>query len=195
MERTDFWQLTVSHWPNAVEANVRPVEAGDWGSILLDEGPQYYRSHHFNFINPPSRQDFLDMCRRIPWTQCWEKNGFFKIIEQNDWPLIEYCKKASSVDLMHEGKEVGRLRVDRQVQYVNQPYPVIHLPSRLEDSIVNRRFRTEQERRDASYFLMMAENKILERLLTLGYHPSEADIRKVMVDLLNERKKELCRTN
>lgn len=117
MKREDYWRLTVAHWESAVEAGLRPVIAHGF-----PDGDQYYHPHDFDFQSPPSREDFLQVCRQLPWTSVWD-DSLLPMIEKNDWPMIDFCVKASYVDLKDDqGRTVGRLEVRRHNQYQNQSY-------------------------------------------------------------------------
>ena len=81
MNTQQVWRLTVHFYPHAIEAGVRPantnVNACEQRS--LNDGKispaAFYRSHEFLFRHPPSREDFMNMVRGLPWAvTAWENS-------------------------------------------------------------------------------------------------------------------------
>ncbi len=161
MKRTDYYSLQVSYWPHAVEAGMKPVEA-----VGFPEGPQFYRSHTFNFRRPPSRDEFLAVVAQLPWAQCWLDNGLGEDIERSDWPMVDYMHKAATSSLMNSnGQVVGELRVQREERWENDGYDramvAVHVTE--QDAVVNR--FTKAKRDAAKMALLQHENRIRESFL------------------------------
>jgi len=187
MRREDFWRLTVSYWPHAVEARLTPqVSAG------FAEGEQYYRPHEFDFDNPPSRADFAAVCKMLPWTSVW-KYTLFQVIAANDWPVVGLGCKAASVDLTDtQRRVVGRLAVNRMGLWCNLPQPWVHVSacSDLAANIIARRFKPN-ERQAAKDAVRAAENRMRENLQNLGRVVEEDDVKTEIARVLSEHRKSL----
>lgn len=119
LNRSDRYTLTIATWLRAVEAGVRQEPA----PYFLADGPQYYRPHDWLFANPPTREDWWELCRITPWMSCYEEHR--DLIDSNPWPLVLPGFKAASVDLKDsQGRHVGEIHVDRESCYQNKPFYV-----------------------------------------------------------------------
>jgi hypothetical protein len=187
VERSTFWSLTVHYYPAAAAAGLRPVENE---SFALD-GPQYYRPHRFDFANPPRREDFLAVCRKLPWTHVWN-DTLLPVLERNPWPIMDSFHKANSQDLFDEqGRQVGRLNIYKEEAWLNRAYLCPHVSSvgDIATRLINRMYRDPAERRAAKDFLLTQENRIREELVNTQL-PDLEDIHSVMKKVLKKRKNE-----
>ncbi len=108
-----FWELQISYWPDAVVGGVN-------GFVPPNEGKADHSAFEFYFQHPPTREDFLQVCRQLPWCSVWDQT-LLPIVNNNDWPMMDMTRKASSVELKNaDGILVGTLRVTKQVAYENQ---------------------------------------------------------------------------
>lgn len=156
MRQSDYWRLTLSHWPKAVEAGVRPC--------LPPKLSNYYKPTDIDFAHPPTRADFLQVCRQTPWMSTFESSGLLEIIEKNNWPMIDTAHKGSTVELFNEQDLVcGELRVWRHSAFQNKRYQVPMITVATWDKIVN---RLPADKRDGTNIIRCrVENMIQERML------------------------------
>lgn len=160
LTRVDRYKLTVSTWFRAVEADVKPERA----PCLLAEGPQFYEPHCWLFAGPPTREDWWELCRVTPWMFCFEKHR--EVIDANPWPLILPGFKRAWVDLNDlQGREVGRIEVDREWCYSSTPYCIPFYGVDTSDRIL-RSFRGESRDRIASWLSdMRSEYQVVEEAM------------------------------
>lgn len=118
--RREIWHLAIHYWPNAAIAGVKPVEA-TFTQILQDpDDPSLYKVHDFWFTEPPSKDDFLAMCGRIPWTSVWEFTLFPCL---TSWPFVSITQQRNDVELLDStGRSVGRVVVSREDLYDAEGY-------------------------------------------------------------------------
>lgn len=72
IQRVDTWDLVV-----------RSTKAGVVGM-----------SHRLRFANQPTLQDFLDVCKLLPWTSVWD-DTLLAILPECDWPVVGSGYKAN----------------------------------------------------------------------------------------------------
>lgn len=115
----ECWRLTVAYWADAVEAGVTPHKIH---TFSLAPDPGGYAEHTFDFELPPTREDFLSVCARLPWTHGWNE-GLIPAVERSPWPIIVTGRKAAQTTLRDaQNREVGRLDVGRHRCYRNRGY-------------------------------------------------------------------------
>jgi hypothetical protein len=163
LKRERFWALTIEFWPNAVESGARPTEGVT------------HRRHYFFFRHPPVREDFLDICRQLPWTGVWN-DTLLPIIAKHPWPMIDSMHKSAGVELLDQSKLVGRVNVYREDRWENQHVVV---PSLFED--INEITRRCKDKDGARRYVESREYEIMEKLAA---EPLEIDdeIRRVLVE-------------
>ena len=164
MQHVDDWRLTISYWPRAAEAGVRPQEAVGFS---FGDSPALYRPYEIDFTNPPTRDDLHAVVARTPWMDGW-KDTLLPVLALNFWPMITSGYKAACVDLSDSsGRVVGRVEVRRTGRYVNRPYSVPVLGTYLGsdiDKLLNRRIRDKAKREQAREHVEAHRHLILERL-------------------------------
>ena len=96
LKRERFWCLTIEFWHGDLEAGARPTEGVT------------HRRHPFFFRHPPTREDFHDVCRQLPWTSVWN-DTLFPILAKHPWP-IDFMHKSAGVELFEQERLVGRVR-------------------------------------------------------------------------------------
>lgn len=159
LKRTEFFRLTVSYWPRAVEAGLRPVK-----SRGFEEGEQFYAPHSFDFDQVPSRADFLDVQRQLPWASVWN-DTLMPLIAKHPWPLIDYAHKVATVDLLDEqGREVGRLEVCKMDLWMNEPKAAPFIHCEHEQHFL-RRIRGAERKEAARKAIDKATHTIQERVM------------------------------
>ena len=52
--------------------------------------------HTFRFAEQPTLEDFLAVCRMLPWTAVWD-GGLIPTIEKCQWPVVEPGYKRNHV--------------------------------------------------------------------------------------------------
>ncbi len=179
MQMKDYWRLTVSYWPSAVEAGLRPCIA-----IGFPKGDQFYSPHDLDFKNPPSREEFLQVALRTHWmATCW-KESLLPIIEMNDWPMIGSGKRGSHVELSDNQKRfVGKLDVWRHDQFQNQSYG--HCSFSLDERDKAIRGLKGDKLHEARQALDTYDNRIFERIIKEEVHTSKERI-LIMQHVLHE---------
>jgi hypothetical protein len=176
MTRTTFWRLTIHFWPRATEAGVRPVV-----SHGFEAGEQFYRPRSIDFERAPSREEFVEIVGQVPWMQAaW--HDLLPILALNQWPMIDNCHKAASVDIQDaEGRCVGRLEVCREERWLNQGY-VAPFISTEACRAVTRRLRRPAE---AAEYLDKNRPALMERVAKKGHWTEEivfAEMRAMLVE-------------
>ncbi len=165
MQHVDYWRLTISYWPRAAEAGVRPQEAVGFS---FDDSPALYRPYEIDFSNPPSREDLHSVIAHTPWMDGW-KDTLLPVLARNQWPMITPGYKAASVDLSDSsGRVVGRVEVRRKGRYCNTSYSLPFLgtyPGSDIDKFLNRRIRDKVKREKAREHVEGHRNLILERIV------------------------------
>ncbi len=162
LHRTPYWRLTVSHWPEAVKAGVQPCLAPPGYPAKENWLPSFHKPHDFDFRHPPTRADFLQLVRQVPWMATYE--DLLPILEKNDWPMIDYAHKGSTVDLSDsDGKVCGELRVWREFAYQNQQYSVPMITCAAWETIVCRLKNRDEEALNT--LRCRCENRIQERMM------------------------------
>lgn len=182
MQRDKYWRLTIEFWAHAVDAGVQPVKCHGFPT---EDHPGHYRSHTVDFNEPPTREDFLAVVAMTPWMQSW-KDSLIPVMEKNDWPMIDYMHKGSSVTLMRDGVEVGRLEVWRQHLYLNQPTVVPPVLCDEVDQAVRGLRRSVVE--EARTLIRNSENKLRELFVKKRLWDSPEGRVLVMQELLYEAK-------
>jgi len=74
----------------------RRIEIFDVWDLLISFGG---REHVFQFMFPPSLEDFLLVCKMLPWTGVWDETliPFLRNdVTVSNWPVVEEGKKAGS---------------------------------------------------------------------------------------------------
>ena len=184
-----FYSLTVKYWPKAAEQGVRPIECRGFSD---DQG--HYSPTVIEFGNPPSRADFLQIVRQTPWMHVWE-DALVPVIAANDWPMLDYAHKRSTVDLLDDqGRVCGELTVQKERFYQNQSVAVPMITCDVRDKVTCR-LRTDKSDTDIHLLLTRAENRIQERMVNAGDLSDERmeyEIRLVLHDagLLKTKPKE-----
>ncbi len=164
LERREFWSLTVSYWPQAAELGLKPRECVRYADL---DDPARYRPHVFNFVHAPSRQDFLDMLKQLPWTQCWN-DTLLPIIAKNQWPFMDYMHKRSDVDLVNEKDQiVGKLTSQREDQFRNPTSEVVTITIAMEKDAL--KGLTPINQTMAQKFMDKNQNHLLEMTLDLPH--------------------------
>ena len=166
LKRTDFWRLTISHW-GVLPADTYPVPILRFTFRDEQQRPGMHVPYDLDFTHPPSRADLKSVVAQTPWMQCWNESGLLALLDHNDWPMIQVCHKASSVELIDEqGNRVGQLQVHLEFRYENSPYLTPSVSCRLIDRMVNRLPATVREQ--ARTLLRNSENLISERCVSVG---------------------------
>jgi hypothetical protein len=128
MTRRDIWRLEVHFWPLALIANEEPYEVCGW---IPKQQVGAYRAYAFLFDHPPSKEDFLAVCAVLPWTAVWEDTLLPLLdLKENPWPQVAWVCKAAHTDLTKEGRQIGRIEIDRQRIYQNETHPRPDFPPR-----------------------------------------------------------------
>lgn len=184
MKRTTYWRLTVSFWPRAAEAGVRPV-----CSHGFEAGEQFYRPHDLDFERPPSREEFLEIVSVVPWMQAaWHR--LLPILAKNPWPMLDTAHKAATVDLKDEnGRCVGRLEVRREDRWMNQGYTAPFITTEA-CRAVSRHLR---RRCEATQYLDTNRHTLMERVAKIPNWTEQtvlAEMRKMLIEagFLKDRK-------
>lgn len=87
-------------------------------TIKSEEG----RPHEFFFRNPPSREDFLELAKMVPWMATWDETLIPAIRDKStNWPYLTFGQKASHSAVEVDG-EIYRITVDRWDLYQNGYY-------------------------------------------------------------------------
>lgn len=120
-----------------------------------------HRETVFHFQHPPSREDFIALTKKLPWTSVWD-DTFLPVVAEHDWPMIDFAHKAASVFL----PDGGSLQVRKVSIYVNEKYtaPLVSIDAR--DAVV--RHLPADKRDDAHKVLRERENRIQERIVESG---------------------------
>jgi hypothetical protein len=162
IRETPYWRLTVSHWPEAVKADVKPCLAPHGYPAGEEWLPNFHRPHDFDFRHPPTRSDFLQLARQVPWMSTYK--DLLPILEENDWPMLDMAHKGASVDLLDaDGNVCGELKVWRHFSYQNQQYYVPMITCTEWDRIVCRLKNPDEEA--LNMLRSRSENRIQERLM------------------------------
>lgn len=182
MTRRDCFKLTIHYYPNAALAGVHPFEPGGYP---MDENPAYYRSHTFHFAKPPSRKDFLAMCRQcLPWTHVWE-NSLLPLVDKNicEWPMLTFGRKRAETSIVDEnGLKVGHMEVWRFDLVTAEGYDrsQINIDNNEIMSLVN---RVAKDRRvDAEAVLLRNKHRIMERISLMD--PDKVDTKDILRETL-----------
>jgi len=101
MNRVETWDLTIKYWG--------------------DDTHEKESDATFTFSHPPTREDFLEVCKMTPWTSVWDAH-LQPIITAHAWPIIQTGKKGSVIRLFSDGKEVGEVSVWKSYAYENNSY-------------------------------------------------------------------------
>ena len=189
MKRTDYWRLTVHFYPHAAEQNVRPVRLPHG----FGEGvpPGGYAPHDFDFRNPPSREDFLQVYNQLPWMNVW-KDTLIPVIAANPWPMIDFAHKGAHAELMVDGKQVGHLEVWKQETWENGCYNAPFLTVDIIEKVTR---RLKGDREAARKYIDDRANTIMEACTKRedGWDTEAVvkEVRKVLVEggFLKGRKK------
>ncbi len=179
MKHTTIWRLTVHWYPHATAAGVQPVnlDGAACDRCSLAEGKihrdAFYCSHEFQFVNPPSREDFVLIVRSLPWADHSWGNTLIPLIEAktSQWPMIDYGHKASWADVFDsDGRKVGHLEVRREAVHQNQPY---HTAFVTVDAVNHATWRLGDKREAAKVAIWKNENWIQERTTDLARQEHE----------------------
>jgi hypothetical protein len=73
-----------------------------------------------SFGEAPSRRDFLQIVRQTPWMEMTWEEKLIPLIKKTKWPMPAGGFKANEIDLIDDGKKIGRLRIERRHVYRNQ---------------------------------------------------------------------------
>ena len=176
MMRTTYWRLTIHFWPRTAEAGIQPVIAHGF-----EEGDQFYRPHAIDFERAPSREEFLEVVNRVPWMQtAW--NELLPILARNQWPMVDNCHKAASVDLQDTaGRCVGRLEVCQEERWMNQGYVAPFISTEARRAITCRLHR----RAEAAEYLDANRNALMERVAKMPHWTEAmvlAEMRRMLVE-------------
>lgn len=163
MTRYNFWILTVSFWPEAAEADVRPLVS----LSFCDEGPAFYCPREIHFQNPPSRQEFLEVVKTTPWMAHFWNDTLLPVIAANDWPMIDFMHDGSHVDLKDaKGQVVGQLDVSKHDLFASGGYQTAAVYSNEVDRAL-RGLQGDQLVK-AKELLRKSENWLREQYATFG---------------------------
>lgn len=177
LSRSDYWRLTIHHFPRAAEAGVQPQPT----LRFLDDSPAAYRPHDLDFERPPSRDEFLSVLAMTPWMACWQ-DSLLPVIQRNQWPVIDSGHKRSTTDLIDgEGRLVGRLEVSRHTRFRNVGYRVPFVSGSDVEGVINRRIRDRGRREQARRYVDDHRNLILERLASNGAN-TRSEVERVLMD-------------
>jgi hypothetical protein len=164
MDHIDDWRLTISYWPRAIEAGVRPQAVIGFS---LDDSPAMYSPHELDFTYPPTREDLLTVVARTPWMSGWRET-LLPVIDANHWPMISPGYKGATVDLRDcTGRVVGRIEVWRKGRYENRRYHVPFFgtyPGSDIDRLLTRRVREKARREQAREHVVAHRYAIMERI-------------------------------
>ena len=163
IRETPYWRLTISFWPDAAKAGVKPCLPPEPYPSEDEWLPNYYQPTDIDFAHPPTRADFLQLVRQIPWMKTFESE-LLPAIEQNDWPMIDTAHKASHVYLLDsEGRECGELKVWRQYASQNRQYFVPIIFCEAWDKVTCRLKNPDSEALNMLRY--RCENRIQERIM------------------------------
>lgn len=141
------------------------------------------RKQTFDFCFPPTRDDFLRVCKVLHWTQCWQET-LFPIIARNDWPLVDALHKASSVELQDDSKVVGRLSVYREWLYENEQHLIPYATCDEEAKAIQ---SVPKDRRNEAHLLLLDRQNYLREQFMLPGNESDAARIKIMKQVLYEK--------
>jgi hypothetical protein len=162
MQRIDFYTLTI-HRPGC-------------------ESPS-----EFHFAKPPSRADFLTLCRHLPWTVVWTDTIIRYVAENHTaWPMVDFAHKAASCDLTDEsGNVVGRINVSRDTLYQGDSYCRSSIFISVDDEHAVTSRLPKAKREEAGMALMRGANRAKE-MLSLMDNPTADDRRAALRSVLVE---------
>lgn len=174
MRKNTIWSLTVHFYKRQIDEGLKPIrtEMFACSQCSLAEGKldqrSLYHAHTFQFVHPPSREEFAKLVQFLPWAaHCWEEMLLPLILDKrNEWPIITPGYKASSTDILDEqGRRVGELHVNREEVWENAGYiaPYVSI-----DEIKRAICRLGPRRDEAYHWLTVHENRIRERAMDLG---------------------------
>lgn len=155
LKRERFWCLMIEFWHGDLEAGARP--------------------HPFFFRHPPTREDFQDVCRQLPWTSVWN-DTLFPILAKHPWPMIDYMHKSAGVELFDQSKLVGRVNVYREDRWENQ---YVSVPSIFEE--INEVTRRCKDKEAARRYVESKRYEIMEKVAAEPVEIAD-EIRRVLVE-------------
>ena len=101
MKTQTMWALTVSYWPRAAKAGLKPVPTDGF-----EQGDQFYRPTTIRFAQQPTQANFEGVVRQRPWMGVWD--DLMPLI--TEWPTVDSGYKRNVVDV----GGVGRLEIRRE---------------------------------------------------------------------------------
>ena len=173
LKRERFWCLTIEFWQGDVEAGGKP------------------RPHPFFFRHPPTREDFQDICRQLPWTSVWN-DTLFPILAKHQWPMIDFMHKSAGVELFDQSKLVGRVSVYREDRWENQH---VNVPCIFEE--INEVTRRCKDKDGARRYVEGRRYEIMEKAAAEPVEIAK-EIRRVLVEggfLKGKKRKALTPTH
>lgn len=89
LKRIDVWEVTISL--------VKPTA---------------FSEHRFLFAEVPTLDDFLNVCKQLPWTAVWDC-GLLQALkdDREKWPLVQPMHKAAHASLLGYNIQVCREQV------------------------------------------------------------------------------------
>lgn len=158
-----YWRLTIKFWPEAAKAGVKPCLPPKPYPTEDEWLPNYYKPTDIDFAHPPTRADFLQLVRQTPWMKTFERE-LLPVLEQNDWPMIDFAHKGSDVYLLDsEGRECGHLEIWRHFVSQNKQYVVPIILCEAWDRITCRLKDRDEEA--LNMLRCRCENRIQERMM------------------------------
>lgn len=111
--QTKIWNLRLHWYPDAVAKGLTPKEV-KWVGFTVEGkiiDPSHYAVHEDLFAHPPDVDDFLGRSRHMP-------TAAVACVLRHPWPWLRAGFKCSDVELIQDGKVVGKLEIKRE--YLNQ---------------------------------------------------------------------------
>ncbi len=120
VERADCWNLVVHYYPRAALNDVKPTVILNFGQKYEEkDNPAYYQPHIFHFLNPPTKEEFLAVCAKLPWTHIWDTTLLVLIRKTKKWPKIRVGFKSARIVLKTKDGQVGELVIERITVWKN----------------------------------------------------------------------------
>lgn len=163
LNRDDFWSISFCFYPEAIADGLKPIRHDGFSDPPA--GVAFYSVYTFHFESPPSRADFLQMGRSIPWMR---QHPILDFIEQDkcDWPTIDYAHKAATVYLKNEqGVEIGRIHVHRERIYVNEPYATLFIDVNSVEQVIHG--YKKEDREELRRCIDSKDNRIRENIANI----------------------------
>lgn len=181
IKKTEHWTLTVSFW-GVLPEGVRPFRTAGSG-FGHEWKPGEHKPTEFEFTNPPSRQDFFDTYKLLPWMTTW-KDDVMPAIAVSQWPFIQMGKKGATTAIINvDGIKVGELQVWRSQRFDNTGYNEPFVGMDAIEAVL--RYVPKTKREEINGMIRANENLICERCILAGDTGEDqviAEIRNLLVE-------------